>query len=354
MTEPHEPIVGGWWRLNRYEVTDGLIRPTPRARLEEYDPWGDYEASRDSSTRTNAAGKRAFTPPYLSLIELLRELPYYEGGDGDPSALKPSGEELIADWCASNGLLGLLSQRVTLITLAPIEEAGRGSVQSRYIRTTDRGWIATSTTVGGSARTGKAPFRRPDPPEVVEPHAIVTSYEGPETREEPLSISLASFFPAVQTEQAATFAYPLPLSRAFWHTYAEPVRDFIEAAQLLARALRMLDEARFSREKADDPIKLARLGLRRLNRLVTPLSPSLHFVDNGFRQRWTSPSLLASFAMMALLDLEGSRVRACFECGRVFVTDAYQTRFCSQAHANRWRKRQSRLRAKSNGPATGE
>ena len=47
------------------------VRPASRAKLEEYDPWQEYERSRDEATGTNAAGKRAFEPPYLSLLNLL-------------------------------------------------------------------------------------------------------------------------------------------------------------------------------------------------------------------------------------------------------------------------------------------
>jgi hypothetical protein len=352
MTEPHEPVVGCWWRFSRYEVKDGRIRPVRRAKFEEYDPWQDYEASRGPLVRESTAGKRAFVPPYLSLTDLLKELPYYEGGEGDPNALKPAGEALIAEWCAEHGLLGLLPQRATLIALAPVEESPL-LVQTSYVRTTDRGWIATRKRARRDRRARSARIRQPDSTELVNPHAIVASHDAPGTQEEPLARALAPFFPETETDYAETFAYPIPLSPAFWRAYAEPVHAFIESAQLLSLALRLLDEARFPREPDDDPAHIARLGLRRLNGLVSPLSPSLHFIDGELRQRWASPSLLASYAMMALLDLEGRRIRACAECGRVFATDAYQTRYCTPAHANRARKRKHRSRLSAR-PADGK
>jgi hypothetical protein len=153
-----------------------------------------------------------------------------------------------------------------------------------------------------------------------------------------------------------SFAYPRPLSPDFWRAYGEPLHDFLDAARLLQRTLRLLNEARDPSDPEDDPHEIARWELRRLNRLVASLSPSLHFVDGEFRQRWSSPSLLGSYAMMALLDIEGRRVRACAECGRLFVTDAYQTRYCSPAHSNRARKRTYRSRQRLSSPdgETGE
>jgi len=143
------------------------------------------------------------------------------------------------------------------------------------------------------------------------------------------------------------------MTQEFWRAYAEPLDSFLESARLLEGALRLLKEAQREAQSPsdpeDDPAALAQRALPRLNRLVAAVSPSLKFGDGVFRQRWSSPSLLASYTMMALLDLADDRVRACAECGRLFVTDAYQTVYCSPLHASRARKRAYRSKLKSDG-----
>src|SRR5437868_5639888 len=37
---------GAWWRFSEYEIADGWIRPTARAKLERYDPWQQFRGSR--------------------------------------------------------------------------------------------------------------------------------------------------------------------------------------------------------------------------------------------------------------------------------------------------------------------
>src|SRR5262249_17832760 len=100
---------------------------------------------------------------------------------------------------------------------------------------------------------------------------------------------------------------------------------------------------RKSSDPEDDPIEVAKRELRKLNRVVSPVSQLLVFDGKTFRQRWSSPSLLASYGMMALLDLAGERLKSCWECGRLFTASSYQARYCSSAHASKARKRAHRL-----------
>lgn len=360
MVESSELIAGRWWRFSRYELDGRHIVPAKRAKLEEYDPWADYRAGDDVAARAShpqPAGKRAFQPPYMTLMDMLADLPFHAGSEGEPSALKAAGRETILDWCSRHGLLGVLPQRARLVTLAPVAGKKNDATQTRYVRTTDREWVATRTSVSldPAARSNTRPrVRRPDPPELVTPRVVVEAEDSSETRQEGLDVTWARFFPGTPENERETFAYPRPLSPEFWRAYGEPLHDFLDSARLLQRVLRLLAYARETDDPEDEPERIARWELRRLNRLVAAVSPALHFADGEFRQRWSSPSLLGSYAMMALLDLSGHRVRACAECGRLFVTDAHQTRYCTRAHSNRARKRAYRQRLASADDKTGE
>src|SRR3954449_4786666 len=59
-------VQGDWWRFDRYEIKDGVIRPAASARLEWYDPWLAY---RQVQFQKGAA------PPYADLLKLAAELP---------------------------------------------------------------------------------------------------------------------------------------------------------------------------------------------------------------------------------------------------------------------------------------
>jgi len=59
--------VRGRWRLwSRYQLREGVICRSPRATLVEYDPWDLY--------RENLGRYRTVQQPYVSLLELAREL----------------------------------------------------------------------------------------------------------------------------------------------------------------------------------------------------------------------------------------------------------------------------------------
>src|SRR6266511_2833707 len=104
VVESSELIAGRWWRFSSYELDGWHIVPAKRAKLEEYDPWADYRRAADG---THSAGKRAFQPPYMTLMDMLTELPFHAGSEHEPSALKTAGKEAILDWCSKYGLLGV-------------------------------------------------------------------------------------------------------------------------------------------------------------------------------------------------------------------------------------------------------
>ena len=95
-------------------------------------------------------------------------------------------------------------------------------------------------------------------------------------------------------------------------------------------------------------VKLARQGMKLINSLVAGVSViALPSQEGPIRQRWVSPSLLGSLAMMALLDLsELRRVLPCENCRQVFVTESYQQKFCSERCRNTAQKRRQRAKMK--------
>ncbi len=67
--------------------------------------------------------------------------------------------------------------------------------------------------------------------------------------------------------------------------------------------------------------------------------------DLRYRRAWRTKSLLASFAMMAYLDItDDKRILVCDEDLRPFVSGAYQARYCSERCRRRAIKRAYRQR----------
>jgi hypothetical protein len=162
--------------------------------------------------------------------------------------------------------------------------------------------------------------------------------EDAEVRAEPLGQTWAEYFPDVPPKQRERFHYPVPLSGEFWKQYAEPVHEFLAAAVTLCDALQQV--------RAADSATDFNVAAKALHALVSPARLRLHRSDDGqIRQQWACPSLLASLAVSALLDLARGALRFCENCGTPFVTDSYQGKFCKQqcrwAHEKRlFRQRQ--------------
>ena len=101
-------------------------------------------------------------------------------------------------------------------------------------------------------------------------------------------------------------------------------------------------------EATDDDRRAIWNGMKALNALVSPASSALWPLrDGSFEQRWVSPSLLASLAMMVLQDLtEHRRILRCTTCGRIFVSAAYQAQYCSAKCRSTAQKRAYRERVR--------
>lgn len=151
------------------------------------------------------------------------------------------------------------------------------------------------------------------------------------------------YFPSVPTDQVETFSYPQPLTEEFWQVYAEPVHDFVRVANYvrdMIQNLRLIPEDPWVIIGGDRRWH----GLDTLNRLLASSAPHAVLDQScAFRQTWQFPSLIGSFAMMVLQDLTEDRaIRTCESCGALFLSSAYQAKFCSSRCRHREQKRRQR------------
>ena len=169
-------------------------------------------------------------------------------------------------------------------------------------------------------------------------------------RQESFSETWASFFPRIPDADREKFQYPAPFEPAFWHHYAEPVRDFVYRARKFRTAV---EGIRYWKEtpqsERQGPVTLTEA----LNFLTAPVRWSAHPMEDGsIRGRWVSPSLFATLAMMLVQDLsDQSRILNCQNCQRFFVTSAYQREYCSDRCRRTAQKR--RYRAKKREAKNG-
>ena len=360
MPEPFGVAVGRWWRFEQYEVRDGVIRPAPGASLEPYDPWTPYREAR--------AGNGG-QPPYESLLDLVQDTKFQpRPGPGPLRELTPRSEEKLLAWCRLNGLVGVLPHQVIMVRLAPRWAPLEGNqavlvpTQLQHGRTNE-GWVTFDRVVHG-ARLGSVRDQLERRGELIPPDDAPGGWPQPGVMIQPLGMSVyreerfkktwSRFFPDVSAEETETHAYPRPLTEEFWRCYAEPVEDFVKAATSLLNAINNLGTAKSAADAVDSDLENIRTGMDDLHSLVRTVSPAIvPALDGALHQGWISTSLLGSLAMMALLDLtESRRVLTCKSCGKLFVTTAYQARYCSSTC--RFRIQKQRHRAKQEEPTTDE
>lgn len=353
MADPREFIGGLWWRFDHYEIGDGRIQPVAGAQLSPYDPWESF--------CHDAPRKGTREAPYRTLLELVNNARYEIDPTGQRITPTPETESAILNWCTEHGLLGTLVHRVHAVTLAPrwapftSESLDDGSSREDAIRTqrqylrTSTGWSdRTSTNLRPAAdalvRHGKLVLGDDLPPRWPRPHVLIQELHTTRLEEEPLSKTWARHFPGVPEAERETAEYPMPFSKEFWHKYAEPLDAFIQAATALASAIKGLSHMKpFGEASEGDKRELIR-GRDTLNALISPVSPGLTLLDSEIRQEWVSTSLLASFAMMALIDLTKGSIKECESCGTLYTTSAPRARYCSAKC--RYREQKRRWRAK--------
>ena len=336
--EPLKPLAGQWWKFTRYELKDGYIRPAPDATLSAYDPWSEPPPGADTA--------------YASLANLVPQ----ERDTSDNGTVSPHTAATVLAWCQQYGLLGVLLQRVEKIVLQAWTEDDRATLQEwngteekrdRYqiqvqFRRNPGGWetVIEQDAIG----EGESPSH--DPAGIML-HPIDDSVE---MVFEPFGQTWARFFPSVPHDQWESYRYPQPLSEKFWALYCEPVEEFMDTATWLKEELTTLAQGR---ETTDDGRAVSypddyALTIHALNDRVGTVRWFLQQRPDGFVPQWGSPSLFTSLVLMALQDVAGAkRPRLCRTCRGLFVSPAYQARYCSVRCRHTMNKRTYRTRAAS-------
>ena len=326
--QPIKPAIGRWWKFSRYEIKKGYIGPAADATLSTYDPLTD---------QTVNSGAR----PCEELVSLVQEARYRVS---DASAATPDAATEAASlaWCQRYGLLGVLLQRVQKVELQQqidTEKELTWSQTTRYQRT-PQGWQMQNDQKRSRSGT---PIRGK-----ISIHPI----DKPETTVESLGQTWATFFPTIPASERESYPYPKPTTAAFWQLYQEPVKTFFDNATLLERAMTTLAKGRgtFANGAISDSSKVDdyALAIHDLNSYAGTIRWSLTEENGAFVQRWASPALFASLAMMVLQNLAGGQtVRTCRTCGGVFMSSAYQAQYCSTRCRQTMNKRTVRRKART-------
>jgi hypothetical protein len=294
-------------------------------------------------------------PPYQALVHLLADLRVpLIGASGRRQRLSSTGEAQLLEWCARYGLLGVLLHRTAMVTFpprwepadpAPDQRTGKEPlwpVQCCDVRT-NAGWdarreVPLAKGIHDLKRIAKQRGRiiphKDRPPWCRPAGVIIQGLKTGEWRQEPLTATWARFFPDIPVKNRETYAYPSPGTDKFWRLYAEPIEDFLGAASILRTALEELARS----QPWDTASKADRVwimhGRDLLHVLTASIAPAMFLRRDGiWEQRWIAPSLLGSFAGMALQDLtEQRRLLRCANatCRRLFVTAAWQAQYCSE------------------------
>lgn len=338
---------GWWWKCSKYELRDGCICPAPGAKWEQYDPWEAYQRA--------LYNRKVYQPLYQNLLNLYSEIkedvrsvlnavPMADVFTGTPDkiALTQEGEKRLLAWCREHGLLGILLQRVAMVCLPFTSEKGR-PLPDMYLKTS-MGWTSSfSTRWTQRVKPGTKDLLgreiKPDKNAWPSPGVLLSAINNHEYRWEPLNKTWDTFFSRLPVRERTENSFPVPLTQEFWRMYVEPLDEFLGGISVLWSTMRGI--------KIGDPEKVFS---ERLNALVSQVNPVLTHDKGEFKQRWVSPSLLASYAMMILQDLTSNRrILTCPVCNNIFVTDAWQGTYCSSTCRNTAQKRAYRKRLKEDG-----
>lgn len=333
---------GPWWRFSRYEIVNGVVRPTEDAYAEEYDPWQDY-----LENRRRGAGEGRVSAPYQDLIGVWRDVRGHDV-DGSYGDLGLKQKKRLLRWCRQHGLLGLWHHEV-LLALFPV---GRGQPDGGPLRGYERAawdWrerrLPRTRRGTGQERQGlRLPERLLDalPREVWRSALpsggfVMRELASGAISNAPLDSLWRLYFDPDGPLGSPTWPVPPPTSIEFWRSYGEPVSMMMFAAQELASSIEHLT--------APTGDKRGRFARERLNVLAAPAAPAVVDTAEGLTLGWDSPSLLASFATMAISDAAGgASAVVCQTCGAPFLTSAYQARYCSSRCKETARTRRRRAK----------
>jgi hypothetical protein len=325
-------MTGRWWKASGYEIRKNRIVPRPRATITTYDPWADGV---EPPPRGAKSSERR---PYTTLVDLVDSFAFAPESDGAVAGLDDRSREAICQWCCDHGLLGVLLHLVDSVTF-PNE---RGDLV-RFVRAGDR-WVLSpirDRLVRHARRRTAGGVARPVYQGIDAPSASVQRLDEDVCHGEALDETWTRFF-------AGASVVPAPQSREFWRAYGEPLDEFVEAATFLRDAIEDVSD----REGRALPKSKKRDALATINRLTSAVATEIDLGrDGGIAHRWSSPSLIATFAQMVKEDVVSRRIAVCSGCGRTFVTRSPWARFCSDTCKQRVRKR--RQRARTTGDISG-
>jgi hypothetical protein len=325
---------GTWWRFTSYEIVGHHIRPAQHAELRPYNPWLEYERH-----QAEGRGGGMHAPPYESLLYLAEIQSAQRAGWRIDRTLPMAEGPRLLDWCGEHGLLGLFFTEVRQLTLYPrwqVAREGNGNCEAVMQEHSYGGRWMTISHSHSSLETALLPTAEKPAGMLVahqywskewrRPGALLQTLDTGIYYTQPLR-DLACYFPDVADPE--TYPYPRPASEEFWRVYAEDADQFLRLAFSFADAIRILAQAG-GKQLAGDQLAEARQALEFLNRLAAGAEAGFSLRDNGAVEScWKTPSLIAAFARMALLDLARGWIQVCARCARVFISSAGKARFCS-------------------------
>ncbi len=350
-------LKGKWWRSDRYIVgTGGQLVPVSVEKIEEYDPWESYWEW--------VGDWRNNQPPYIGLFDLLRDAALTKTvslgslldaarGDGTPlQRMNQEGMfEPILDWCSKHGVLGILPH--TLKTIEYTQGEGDNQVKLIQQRVGGRWETLIIKNEDDELNIEVTPLDFGDsvPPKLPRGdwHFVggdkgSSLLRSPQRENQKIDKNDLDRF--IAKEHKALWKsdiFPVPLSRAFWNIYGDPVLSFFTGANLLYSCLRdVLDNLDLPERKA--------LSVRKLNILAEPVTHTVEPLPDGSRScELSAPSLLSTFATMIVMDLASeNRLLSCIECERIFASGTSKATYCSSTCRNRYNRRLYRKRQKEN------
>lgn len=345
-----------WARFDHYVVHDGYVCPDSGAKVEIYElcdrnPVGQIQA-------------RKTEPTYCSLLNLAQKIELKpRPGPGPLLTFSENCENRVMEWCSQFGLLGVLPHAVHMVTLAPRygplpDVEGRWVPWQRQYLRVNQEWVRRDLwdVQVGATKEGDVDqwMDKLVPPEEIpkgwpKSEVALQDLTSGKLKKEPLAKTWGKFFPTVPQTERDTYAYPVPNSAEFWNLYAEPIPQFVEAATLFLSAAQGIGRLA-EHDLTHDARGQVERAVFTLNSLLSPTgSAAVLSNKDRIEQHWMGPSLLGAFAMMALRDFSEQRlVRTCAnaKCRRIFVTKAYQGRYCSDKCRYATQKRRYRDRHK--------
>lgn len=328
-----------WWKLNRYEICQGVIRPAFHARLKRWDPWDNFN---------QVLGRyRTVVTLWGEFAELDRALHTDLIAPFTPSA---AGEKRILDWANQCGLLGLLPLGAVSIELPP-QYLGTDFVAAPFEGTPRRRPALRRSyfpVAGHWLSRNKPTLERLTEPPTANRQAIsvLRDWNEFEIKVEETGHALQRYYP----EHLPADRLPCPFSNDFWTIYQEPVQEWTKAVASFVESMKLVsDQAKeLLRAKRIQPSEQAEWALWRLNFLAAGEQAELfQFGPRLLEKGASSGSLLSALARMFLLDIQaGRRLLHCETCQRVFVSNDAKALYCQNSCRSLSQTRRQRARIK--------